>query len=127
MKHLRMFLICLFCMVFLLNGMEDHAIAKYPEKKVRYIVNMAAGGSSDMTARILVQYANPFIGGRLYVENVTGGGGAIGMREAAKASPDGYTIVALVTNSTIGPFTIKEFPPLDQFDPLCLVATDPTA
>ena len=126
MKNWKIILLCLFSAVFLLTGLDNPAFAKYPDKKVRYIVNMAAGGSSDMTARILVQYANPLLGGRLYVENVTGGGGAIGTREGAKAPPDGYTITALVTNSTIGPFTIKDFPPLDLFDPLCLIATDPT-
>ncbi len=126
MKNVKIFLIGLFSLLFLLTGPENRVFAKYPEKKVRLIVNMAAGGSSDLSARMLVQYANPFLGGRLYVDNVTGGGGAIGTREAAKATPDGYTIIALVTNSTIGPFTIKDFPTLDQFDPLCLIATDPT-
>ena len=126
MKNWKILLLCLFSVFFLLAGLANPALAKYPDKKVRVIVNVAAGGSSDVTARILVQYANPFLGGRLYVENVTGGGGAIGTREAAKSPPDGYTVMTLVTNCTIGPFTIKEFPPLDQFDPLCVIATDPT-
>jgi tripartite-type tricarboxylate transporter receptor subunit TctC len=119
-------LLCLFALLLALAGMENVAFAKYPEKKIRLIVTMAAGGGADLTARLLVQYANPFLGGRLYVDNVTGGGGAIGLREATKAAPDGYTVVGLVTNSTIGPFTIKNFPTSDTYEPLCLVATDPT-
>jgi tripartite-type tricarboxylate transporter receptor subunit TctC len=106
---------------------EGMVFAKFPESKIRIVVTMAAGGGADLTARMLAQYANPYLGGRLFVENVDGGGGAIGLREAAKAAPDGYTVVLLVTNSTIGPFTIKNFPLPETYEPLCLIATDPTA
>jgi tripartite-type tricarboxylate transporter receptor subunit TctC len=125
-RNAKRFWLCLFSLLFLLTGQENDAFAKYPEKKVRIIVTMAPGGGADLTGRLLVQYANPLLGGRLYVENVDGGGGAIGLREAAKAAPDGYTVVVMVTNTTIGPTMIKGFPTLDQFDPLCMIATDPT-
>jgi tripartite-type tricarboxylate transporter receptor subunit TctC len=116
----------LFALMFLLIGLGADALAKYPEKKIRIIVTMAPGGGADLTGRMLAKYANPFLGGRQYVENVDGGGGAIGLREAAKSAPDGYTVVVMVTNITIGPTMIKNFPTLDQFDPICMIATDPT-
>ena len=118
--------ICLFSLFLLLAGGGSDAFAAYPDKKVRVIVNQSPGGSSDLTARLAVQHANQYLGGQLYVENVTGAGGAIGTERAATSPPDGYTIMALVTNTVIGPFTIKGFPPIEAFDPICLIARDPT-
>lgn len=125
MKKVKSFLLCLVVLLLVLAGMNAPALAEYPEKKVRVVCPQTAGGGADLATRLLVQYANPYLGDRLYVENVTGGGGAIGLREAIKAPPDGYTLVSLVTNSTIGPFTIKNFPTSDTYERLCLVATDP--
>jgi len=104
---------------------SDFVWAKYPERKIRFIVPMAAGGGADLLARTLARFANPYLADKVYVENVTGGGGAIGFREGAKATPDGYTLTMLVTTITIAPHVTKGFPTYDLFDPICILATDP--
>jgi tripartite-type tricarboxylate transporter receptor subunit TctC len=76
-------------------------------------------------ARALARFANPYLGGRLYVENVTGGGGIIGAREGLKAEPDGYTMVMLATTNAVAPHVVKDYPPVDLFDPICITALDP--
>jgi tripartite-type tricarboxylate transporter receptor subunit TctC len=126
MKNAKIALICLLSFSFLVTGGAHGVFAAYPDKKIRVIVNQSPGGSSDLTARLLVQHANPYLGGQMYVENVTGASGAIGTERAATSPPDGYTLMLLVTNTVIGPFTVQGFPPIESFDPVCLIAKDPT-
>ena len=95
--------------------------AAYPDGKIRFIVVFSPGGVSDTSARALAQYVNPHLGNKIYVENIPGAGGAIGWREAAKAEPDGYTITFLSTAIVIGPNTVKNYPTIDSFDPICVV------
>jgi tripartite-type tricarboxylate transporter receptor subunit TctC len=114
-----------FLVVFSFTFGECFAGAKYPEKKIRLVLAFAPGGGSDMTGRALTRYVNPYLDKRVYAENVVGGGGAIGFREGAKASPDGYTLTMMVTSLTVGPHMVKDFPSYDLFDPICLVAVDP--
>jgi len=104
---------------------SEEAWGKYPEKKIKFIVPMAPGGGADLLARALTKYVNPNLEGRVYVENITGGGGAIGFREGAKAAPDGYTLTMLVTTITIAPHVTKDYPTYDLYDPICVLAQDP--
>jgi tripartite-type tricarboxylate transporter receptor subunit TctC len=99
--------------------------AKFPEKKVRLIVPVSAGGGADTLARMVTRHANASLQDKMYVENVTGGGMAIGFREGAKAVPDGYTVTFLVTTLTTAPHVTKDYPTVDQYDHLCILATDP--
>jgi tripartite-type tricarboxylate transporter receptor subunit TctC len=99
--------------------------AKYPEQKIRIICPWAAGGGTDMMARALARFANPYLEGKLIVDNVTGGGGLIGAREGLKAAPDGYTLVMIATTNAIAPHAVKGYPPIDQFDVFCIGAVDP--
>jgi len=103
----------------------DLSWAKYPEKKIRLIVPFAPGGGADIMARALHKYANPYLGGRLYVENIAGASGAIGWREAAKADPDGYTLCMMVTTMMTAPHITKNFPTYDLFDVIGVTAQDP--
>lgn len=118
----KIFLISvLFLVVFSFTIGMDFGWAKYPEKKIRFIVVFEPGAIGDLTARGLTRYANPYLGGRIYVENITGATGAIGWRESAKAAPDGYTITAIQVSMLVGTHTIKDFPSYDLFDPICVV------
>jgi putative tricarboxylic transport membrane protein len=101
------------------------AWAKFPEKKIRLIVPVSPGGGADTLARMVTRHANAFLQDKMYVENVTGGGMAIGFREGAKAVPDGYTVTFLVTTITTAPHVIKDYPTVDLYDPICILATDP--
>lgn len=95
----------------------------YPTKPVRLIVPFPAGGATDLFARTLSQKLGEKLGAALVVENRPGAGGTLGSDLAAKASPDGYTLL-LSTSSThsIGPNlnprmpydAVKDFTPISQ-------------
>ena len=63
-----------------------------PDGPVTMIVSYAAGNGTDVTARILAQYAEKFVGQTIVIENVDGGSGSIGWSQLAAAEPDGMTI-----------------------------------
>jgi tripartite-type tricarboxylate transporter receptor subunit TctC len=65
----------------------------YPARTVKLILPSAAGGTADVTARIIGQYMSRVLGQQFIVENVTGAGGTIGSTHAMCARPDGYTIL----------------------------------
>lgn len=73
--------------------------ATYPQRPVRVIVNVSAGGGVDIVARIAAQHMSVAFGQTFVVDNRTGAGGAIGSELAAKATPDGYTL--LVSSNTV--------------------------
>jgi tripartite-type tricarboxylate transporter receptor subunit TctC len=126
MKNKRMIIGSILLVVtFALSQVAPEAWAKYPDRKIRFIVPMAPGGGADLLARALARFVNPYLSDKVYVENVTGGGAAIGFREGAKAAADGYTITMLVTTLTIAPHITKGYPTYDLYDPICILATDP--
>jgi tripartite-type tricarboxylate transporter receptor subunit TctC len=65
----------------------------WPSKPVRMIVPFAAGGSTDVAARLVAEYLSRAFGQQVYVENRTGANGVIGIEAAAKSDPDGYTLL----------------------------------
>jgi tripartite-type tricarboxylate transporter receptor subunit TctC len=68
------------------------AAAQYPNKPITVIVPFAAGGPTDVVARLVGEHMSRTLGQILVVENVGGAGGTLGMTRAAQAKPDGYTI-----------------------------------
>jgi tripartite-type tricarboxylate transporter receptor subunit TctC len=68
------------------------ALAQYPNKPVTVIVPFAAGGPTDVVARLVGEHMGRTLGTTFVVENVGGAGGSLGMSRAALAAPDGYTI-----------------------------------
>lgn len=69
------------------------ARAAYPERPIRFIVGFAAGGTSDIIARLAAQELSAALGQPVPVENRPGAGGNVAFEAAARAEPDGYTIV----------------------------------
>ncbi len=94
----------------------------YPSRPVRMIVPTGPGGSTDTLARIAAQKLSTALGQQVVVENRTGSGGVIGTEMAAKAPPDGYTLLMAygshVVNPTLYPKlpydTVKDFTPITQ-------------
>jgi tripartite-type tricarboxylate transporter receptor subunit TctC len=65
----------------------------YPSKPITVVVPFAAGGPTDALARVLCQKMSETLGQQMVVENIGGAGGTIGVNKAAKATPDGYTLL----------------------------------
>jgi tripartite-type tricarboxylate transporter receptor subunit TctC len=65
----------------------------WPNRSVRMIVPFAAGGSTDVAARLVGEHLTRTLGQQVYVENRTGANGVIGIEAAAKSDPDGYTVL----------------------------------
>ena len=68
------------------------AAAQYPNKPITAIVPFAAGGPTDVVTRLVTEHMSRTLGQQIVVENIGGAGGTIGMKRAATAAPDGYTI-----------------------------------
>jgi tripartite-type tricarboxylate transporter receptor subunit TctC len=82
----------LLAIVAVLALMSAPAAAQFPAKPITIIVPFAAGGPTDVVARLIGDHMSHTLGQTLVVENVGGAGGTIGMTRAARAEPDGYTI-----------------------------------
>ncbi len=102
------------------------AQADYPTRPINVIVPQATGGANDTIARIISAKLSEILGQQFVVENRTGAGGNIGTAAAAKAKPDGYTLM-LTTNGAqvINPWLYKTtgFDPIKDFTPVGLVAS----
>src|SRR5262245_27412025 len=72
----------------------------YPTRPVRIIVPFAAGGGTDITARVIAQWLSERMGQQFIIENRPGGGTNIGTEAAAKATADGYTLLMIGTSNT---------------------------
>lgn len=96
----------------------------YPNKPITMIVPFAAGGSSDVIARLVGDEMGRVLGQRIVMENMAGAGGATALTRAAKADPDGYTIV--IGNSGTNAASYSIYPDLKytqaDFAPIGLVA-----
>src|SRR5216117_3932644 len=75
----------------------------YPARPVRIIVPFAAGGGTDITARVIAQWLSERLGQQFVIENRPGGGTNIGTEAAAKAPADGYTLLMVGTSNTANP------------------------
>ena len=82
---------------------QGGAASKYPERPIRLIVGFPPGGATDILARILSQHMPDSIGQPVVVDNRGGATGTVAAAIAAKAPPDGYTIMMVPS----GPFTIS--------------------
>ena len=94
---------------------------QWPSKPVRVIVNVAPGGVADVTARVLGARLGEMLGQPFVVENRAGGDGYIGFDAAARAEPDGYTLVYSPGSSMmIAPHIVKraDLDPLKQLTPV---------
>ncbi|MPZ58353.1 MAG: hypothetical protein GEU91_18035 [Rhizobiales bacterium] len=104
------------------------ALAAYPERPIRIIVANTPGGPSDIIGRIMAAAMQDAMGGRsVFVENKGGAGGNIGMGLAARAEPDGYTILLPTSAYSVNPGLYEKLPydPFKDFVGICELATSP--
>src|ERR1700730_2509957 len=102
------------------------AAQTYPERPIRVIVGVPAGGTPDVMARTVTMGMSKILGQALVVDNRGGAGGLIGTEVAAKSAADGYTLLV----SSLGPLTILPhlqkqiaYDPLKDFIPIGLIAS----
>src|SRR5437763_3905509 len=100
----------------------------YPARSVTLIVPSAAGGGTDTIARLIGDQLSKQLGQGFVVENRTGGGMLVGTTAAAKAAPDGYTLlVGLTGNMSVNPSLFANLPydPLADFTSVAMLANYP--
>jgi tripartite-type tricarboxylate transporter receptor subunit TctC len=96
----------------------------YPSKSINLIVPFAAGGTSDVIARLAADEIGRVLSQRLVIENIGGAGGSIALARAARAEPDGYTLVIGNTGTHAASYFLQkslQYKP-DSFAPIGLIA-----
>src|SRR5262245_66384954 len=109
-------------------GSEALYAETYPTRSVTLIVPSAAGGGTDTIARLIGDQLSKQLGQGFVVDNRTGGGMLVGTTAAAKAAPDGYTLlVGLTGNMSVNPSLFAKLPydPLTDFTPVAMLANYP--
>jgi tripartite-type tricarboxylate transporter receptor subunit TctC len=108
-------------------GHAQNAPAAYPQHPVRMIVPFPPGGPADVCGRLLAQKLSQSLGQQVYVENQAGAGGNLGMGNAARAAPDGHTMVFVSTSYVVNPSLYPKLPydPIKDFAPVTLAGLSP--
>lgn len=104
-----------------------HAQSQYPQKPIRLVAPFAPGGGTDILARLFGQQMNEVLGQQVIVDNRGGAGGTIGTDIAAKAPPDGYTLILVSASHAINPGLYGKLPydSVNDFAPITQIATSP--
>src|SRR5262249_11159356 len=100
----------------------------YPDRPVTIIVPFAAGGPTDVIARIIGEHWSRMLGQQIVVENVTGAGGTVGVTRVMRAAPDGYTLLLgnLGTQAaSVGLYANLAYDPRADFEFIIMAAAKP--
>ncbi len=99
----------------------------YPDRPVKIIVPFAPAGPTDIVARLIAAKLSERLGKQFYVENVSGAGGNTGMGQAARAAPDGYTILVASSSYVVNPSLYPKIPydPYKDFVPVTVAGDSP--
>ncbi len=101
--------------------------AGYPNRVVKFIVPVAAGGTVDIVARTLAQRLTDALGHQVIVENRPSASSLVGTQVVAKSPPDGYTLLATSTTFLSAPAVVKDpgYDPVKDFAPITLTCRVP--
>jgi tripartite-type tricarboxylate transporter receptor subunit TctC len=113
------------CVLF---SAPSHAGEQYPNRPIRLVVPLSAGGPPDVIARVVADQMARRLNGTVVVENRPGNGAAVGTRSVATADPDGYTLLfASTTALSIVPFVFHnvDYDPVKSFAPIAGVSVGP--
>jgi tripartite-type tricarboxylate transporter receptor subunit TctC len=101
---------------------------QYPQRAITIVVPFAAGGPTDVLARVIGDHMSRTLGQPVIIEDVTGAGGTIAATRVAKAAPDGYTLVMgnIGTHAaSVGLYPKLAYDPRTSFEPIMLIANTP--
>jgi tripartite-type tricarboxylate transporter receptor subunit TctC len=129
MKHARTRLACRVCLLtsaFCL-GIACAQAQSYPAKPIRMLVGFSPGGGTDVAARIIGRKLTEMWGQQIVVDNRAGAGGLLAFEMAAKANPDGYTLLATSPSFAIQPSIAGKLPydPIRDFAPITQASAAP--
>src|SRR5215510_4100261 len=102
----------------------------FPDRPIRYVVATGPGGASDLVARVIGPPLSELLGVQLVIDNRTGAGNTVGAEIAARAAPDGYTVLSCnIASLAIGPALYKNlgYDPGRDFAALGLIVSNPNA
>jgi tripartite-type tricarboxylate transporter receptor subunit TctC len=111
----------------LLGDVSAASAEAYPNRSVRVVVGFPAGGPTDVIARMVAQKLSDALGQQFFVENIGGAGGNTAAGQVARATPDGYTIMAISTGFVVNPSLYAKVPydVVKDFSAITLVAVSP--
>jgi tripartite-type tricarboxylate transporter receptor subunit TctC len=110
----------------LLGSPLGAARAAWPDRPITILVHFAPGGSNDLLGRLIAQELAPVLGQNVIVENRPGANGNIGLAAAARAAPDGYTLVVASGVVLINPSVGKvAYDPIRDFAPIAYLGASP--
>jgi tripartite-type tricarboxylate transporter receptor subunit TctC len=106
---------------------QASAAGDYPNRPVKIIVPFAAAGPTDIVARLIAKGLSDKFKQEFYVQNLPGAGGNIGAATAAKAAPDGYTLLLVASSFVVNPSLYAQIPydARKDFDPVMMVGDGP--
>ena len=108
----------------LIAGAVPASADDYPNRSIRMIIPFAPGGSNDVVGRIIANQLGQALGKQVFVDNRPGAGGVVGSDLAAKADPDGYTLLIISIAHAVDPWLYKTpFDPVKDFAPVSIIAT----
>ena len=120
------FSLCAFAFAWLLHG-TAFAAEFYPQRPIRLIVPFASGGAADIIGRLLGAKLGEALGQQLVIDIRPGAGSVLGTDLAAKANPDGYTLVLVATAHALNPGLVSKLPydAIKDFSPITMAVESP--
>ena len=113
---------------YMVAASQVAAAADWPTRPIHFIVPFPAGGSTDVAARLVGDYLSRALSQQVVVENKSGANGNIGIEYAAKAAPDGYTVLIATDAISSNPHVYKmDFDPLKELTPVIELSHQPIA
>jgi tripartite-type tricarboxylate transporter receptor subunit TctC len=112
------------CLLVLLLFVNTAMAQVYPAKPIRLVVGFAAGGPTDVIARIIAQDMTGTLGQTVLVENKTGANAMIATQDVKRAAPDGYTLLMTTLSHNVNAILLadkKPYDPIQDFTPVTLV------
>src|SRR5262245_47200899 len=113
-------------LVLLLVAPCSASAQEWPNRPIKFVVPFPAGGSTDVTARVLGDYLSRTLGQQIVVENRSGANGNLGIESVAKSAPDGYTILISTDSVSSNPHVYKmAIDPLKDLVPIAELSRQP--